>query len=429
MTLPDADRSESTARPRGDRRRDATDEPPPAASRRTRLVLILGALSAFGPLSIDMYLPGLPALREDFDAGASAAQLTLSACLLGLGAGQLLTGPVSDALGRRRPLLVGLAAYAVASLFCAIAPSIEALIALRFVQGFAGAAGIVIARAVVRDLHAGVAAARFFSLLMLVNGLAPILAPVFGGQLLRVTYWRGVFVALAVVGALLLLAGATGLGETHPPERRQTGGGRATAAAFRRLVTDRAFVGYTLSAGFALAAMFGYIAGSPFVLQEIHGVSPQLFSVLFGVNALGLVIAGQINGRLVGRVPLTRLLAAGLIAAATGGMTLLVVVAVGGIGLVGILPALFLVVASLGFVLPNATALALSAHPRIAGSASAMLGVLQYAIGAAAAPLVGIACEETALPMAVVIAALGAAALAAYLLLAQPGGRDPNRGE
>ena len=386
---------------------------------RVHLVVILGALSAFGPLSIDMYLPGLPELRRDFGTGASQTQLTLSACLLGLALGQMVAGPISDALGRRRPLFVGLAAYALTSLLCAVAPSVPALVGLRFGQGLAGAAGIVIARAVVRDLHSGVAAARFFSLLMLVNGLAPILAPLFGGQLLRVVSWRGVFVTLAAIGGLLLLA-ATRLAETLPADRRQTGGIRATLATFRRLLADRSFVGYALSAGLAIAAMFAYIAGSPFVLQEIHGVSPQRFSVLFGVNALGLVVASQVNGRLVGRVPLIRLLAAGLTANAAGGLGLLAAV-VGGFGLAAILPSLFVVVASLGFVLPNAAALALAAYPRSAGSASALLGVLHYAIGAAAAPLVGIAGERTAWPMAVVIAALGMTALATFVWL----GRRP----
>ncbi len=364
----------------------------PRKLRRAQLVFILGALSAFGPLSIDMYLPALPSLSRDFGTGASQAQLTLSACLLGLALGQVIAGPLSDELGRRRPLLVGLAAYALASLLCVVAPSVYVLVALRFIQGLAGAAGIVIARAIVRDLHSGVAAARFFSLLMLVNGLAPILAPIFGGLLLRFTSWRGVFIVLAIIGTLLLLA-------------------------------NRPFMGYALSCGLAFAAMFAYISGSPFVLQEIYGLSPQLFSVIFGTNALGLVTASQINGRLVGRVPPVRLLVAGLIATATGGVALLSVVTIGGIGLVGILPSLFVVVSSLGFVMPNATALALSDHPRIAGSASALLGVLQYAVGATVAPLVGAFGTATALPMAIVIGTLGCSALVVFVLFV--GGNRP----
>jgi DHA1 family bicyclomycin/chloramphenicol resistance-like MFS transporter len=391
---------------------------PPRTAHPAQLVIILGALSAFGPLSIDMYLPALPALGRDFGAGASAVQLTLSACLLGLAVGQLVAGSISDARGRRRPLLVGLGAYALASLLCLLAPSVPALVALRFVQGCAGAAGIVIARAIVRDLHTGVAAARFFSLLMLVNGLAPILAPLIGGQLLRFTSWRGVFAILAAIGVLLLLAAMYGLDETLPPERRQRGGLRVTLATFLRLLADRAFMGYALSSGLAFAAMFAYISGSPFVLQDIYGASPQVFSALFGLNALGLVTCSQINGRIVGRVSMRRLLALGLIGAASGALALLLAV-VAGFGLAGVLPSLFLVVASLGFVAPNATALALADHPHTAGSASALLGVLQFVIGAIAAPLAGIAGTATALPMALVIAALDVSALAVFVLLAR----------
>jgi DHA1 family bicyclomycin/chloramphenicol resistance-like MFS transporter len=313
--------------------------------RQLQLIIILGALSAFGPLSIDMYLPSLPSLTRDFGTGASQAELTLSACLLGLALGQTIAGPISDALGRRRPLLIGLAAYALASLLCVIAPSVYLLVALRFIQGLAGAAGIVIARAIVRDLYAGDDAARFFSLLMLVNGLAPILAPILGGLLLRFTSWRGVFVVLTVVGVLQFIGASSGLSETLPVEQRQSGGIQTTLATFRQLLTNRAFVGYALSCGLAFASMFTYISGSPFVLQNIYGLSPQLFSIAFGVNALGIMILGQVSGRLVGRVSPQKLLVSGLIINATGGLILLLVILQGHIGLIGILPALFLVVA------------------------------------------------------------------------------------
>lgn len=381
--------------------------------RHIRMVVILGALSAFGPLSIDMYLPSLPSLSRDLEASASAAQLTLSACVLGLALGQVIAGPLSDTLGRRRPLLVGLIAYILASLLCAVAPSISLLIALRLAQGAAGAAGIVIARAIVRDLYSGIAVARFLSILMLVSGIAPIAAPILGGLLLQVTSWRGVFLILALVVAVMLLAVLTGLHETLPPERRQRGELRTTLGSFRRLLSDRLFVGYALSCGLSFAAMFAYISGSPFVIQNLYGLSPQLFSLIFGTNALGIAIVGQVNGRLVGRVAPEKLLAGALTAIAVGGIALLLVV-IGQIGLIGILPALFVVVASQGMVFPNATALALADYPSMAGSASALLGVLQFAIGAAAAPLVGIAGTSTALPMAVVIATLGMSALITF---------------
>ncbi len=381
--------------------------------RHLRLVVILGSLSAFGPLSIDMYLPSLPSLSRDLEASPSTAQMTLSACLLGLALGQIIAGPLSDTLGRRRPLVVGLVAYILASLLCIVAPSISLLIVLRLVQGAAGAAGIVIARAIVRDLYSGIAVARFFSILMLVSGIAPIAAPIIGGLLLQVTSWRGIFLTLAFVVTVMLLAVLAGLHETLPPERRQRGELRTTLGNFRRLLTDRLFVSYALACGLSLAAMFAYISGSPFVFQNIYGLSPQVFSLIFGTNALGIAMVGQINGRLVGRVSPERLLACALTAIAVGGTALLLVVS-GQMGLIGILPALFVVVASQGMVLPNATALALADYPSMAGSASALLGVLQFAIGAAAAPLVGVAGTSTALPMAVVIAALGLSALITF---------------
>ena len=382
-------------------------------TRKAGLVFIIGALSAFGPFSLDMYLPGLPALSNDLGGTAWQAQLTLSACLLGLASGQIVVGPLSDRLGRRGPLLAGLLAYALASVLCALSPSMTALIGLRFVQGLAGAAGIVLARAVVRDLYSGAEAARFFALTMAINGLAPILAPVFGGALLTVTTWRSVFLVLAGIGAILLVAAFLGLRESLPPERRQNRGFGATLATFRTLLRDKAFMGYALSSGLAFAAMFAYISGSPFVLQNIYRVSPQVFSFVFAANAFGIVVASQVSGRLVGRVHPRRLLAIGMAGSLLGGVLLLTVV-LAGVGLVGILPAFFLVVASIGLIAPNSTALAMAEHPQAAGSASGLVGVVQYLIGAVASPLVGIGGSETALPVALTIAVLSVAAFGVF---------------
>ncbi|MGC4954912.1 multidrug effflux MFS transporter [Actinomadura citrea] len=392
---------------------------PPPAGRRPVLVLVLGALTAMAPLSIDMYLPALPRLSADLSTGAVQAQLTLTACVVGLAIGQAVAGPLSDRLGRRRPLLAGLAAYTAASLLCVAAPSVETLIALRLVQGAAGAAGIVIARAIVRDLYDGVAAARFFSVLMLVNGSAPILAPVLGGQFLRVVPWPGVFAVLAAIGVALFLGSLLGLAETLPPGRRETGGLRATAAVCRTLVRDRAFTGYGLAIGFSFAALFTYISGSPFVLQDIYGMSPQGFGIAFGVNSLGIVAAGQAGAALAGRVALTRLLAAGLAVVAAGGAVLVAAV-LAGWGLGGVLSGLFLVASGQGLIGPNATALALAGRPpRMAGTASALLGVAQFALGGAAAPLAGVAGPGTAVPMAVTIAALAVLAAAVTAVAAR----------
>ena len=396
------------------------EEAPARPSRRERLQLIgvLGALSALGPLSIDLYLPAFPALAADFGSRESSIQLTLTACLTGLALGQAFVGPLSDALGRRRPLLIGLALYLLASAVCALAPSTPALVAGRFLQGLAGAAGVVIARAVVRDLHGGSAAARFFSRLMLVTGLAPILAPVLGAELLRYTSWRGVFWVLTVVGVLLLALVVVGLRETLPPDRRRDGSLGDTARTYARLATDRVFMGYALSGGLAFAALFAYISGSSFVLQDVYGISPQGYALLFGVNSLGLTVMSQVNGRLVDRVPLRSLLRAGMIVTAVGGVLAVVAAATGLGGLTGIATALFLVASGLGFVMPNSTALALADHPEAAGTASALLGALQFVVGAVAAPLVGAFADGTALPMAVVIAVAGAGGLVALGVLA-----------
>jgi DHA1 family bicyclomycin/chloramphenicol resistance-like MFS transporter len=383
-----------------------------------RLIVVLGALTAIGPLSIDMYLPALPQMSADLSTGPVQTQLTLTACVAGLAIGQVVAGPLSDEWGRRRPLLIGLGAYAAASLLCAVAPTVQTLVGLRLIQGAAGGAGIVIGRAIVRDLYDGVALARVFSLLMLVMGVAPILAPVFGGQLLRITHWPGVFVTLGAIGVLLCLMALLGLRETLPPERRGNGGLRGTLVTFRGLVTDWAFLGYALSSGTAFAAMFTYISGSPFVLQDIYGLSPQSFSLVFGVNALGIVLAGQVGGILAGRVPLRLLLAVGLTMQVAGGLCLVVAVLTD-IGLLGVLPALFLVVAAQGLIGPNAMALALSGRPaQVAGSASALLGLTMFTIGGTTAPLAGVAGPDTALPMALVIAALALIAAAVATLRA-----------
>ena len=352
-------------------------------------MLLLGALSAFGPISMDTYLPGLPELADGVGASAAAAQLTLTTCLIGLAVGQVIAGPVSDALGRRRPLLGGLALFALASLACALAPDVWTLAAARLVQGAAGAAGIVIGRAVVRDLHEGSEMARFLALVLVVNGVAPIAAPIAGGQLLHVTDWRGIFLVLAGIGALLLAWTALMLRESLRPELRHGGGLATTLRVFGRLLSDRRFLGYVLACGFVFAAMFAYIAGSPFVLQDVYDVSEQGFSLVFGVNAAGIMALSWLSGRIVARVGPARVFVGGLALQGAGALAL-VIVAAADAGLAAVLVCLFCVVASIGLVLPSATTLALADHPDAAGSASGLLGVCQYLFGALAAPLVGL---------------------------------------
>lgn len=384
-----------------------------------KFILLIGGLSTFAPLSMDLYLPALPSLTRDLGGSASLVQLTLTACLLGLAAGQLIAGPLSDSMGRRRPLFVGLVAYSLASLLCAFAPSVPVLVVLRLIQGMAGAAGLVIAQAVVRDIYEGSDVARFLALTMLISGLAPIIGPVLGGQLLHFTSWRGAFVVLALIGIILLLASALGLPETLRPERRRPGGARETLSTFQGLVADRHFMGYALASGLTMGAVFTYVSGAPFVLEDIFRVSPQVFGLLFGANAMGIILLGQFGGRLVGRVESRMLLLAGLGVALTGGILLLAAVLLG-LGLTGVLPGFVLVVACQGLIGPNATALALADHPHQAGSASALLGLLRFVVGAAVAPLAGLGGTHTALPMAVVIAILEAAALSTFVLLTRP---------
>lgn len=371
-------------------------------SRRTLYAVVLGLLSAIGPFSIDMYLPSLPSMTAELHSSASAVQLSLTACMLGLALGQLLAGPLSDMRGRRGPLLIALVLYAISSLICAFSPNIGVLIALRFVQGLSGAAGIVISRAVVRDLFSGTEMIRFFSQLMLINGAAPIIAPVLGGQLLRFVSWRGVFVVLFALGIALLLFVFFALSETLPKERRQSGGLGKTLSTFKTFGSDKLFMGYVLSMGLVSAGMFGYISGSSFVLQDLFGVSAQGYSLIFAMNGLGIIIASQITGRLAVKLNVERMFCFGLGLAFAGGLALLLSSLLGG-GLAAIAISLFFVVSSVGIVSTTSTSLALQNAGKAAGSASALIGLLQFVLGAAASPLAGLGGSGTAVPMAVTI--------------------------
>ncbi|KAB8164674.1 Bcr/CflA family multidrug efflux MFS transporter [Streptomyces sp. 3MP-14] len=387
------------------------------------IVLILGSLSALPPLSIDMYLPALPEVADSLGTGASTVQLTLTACLLGLGLGQLVVGPMSDQLGRRWPLIVGMACYVVASVACAFAPTVEILTACRLVQGLAGSAGVVIARAIVRDLYSGVAMARFFSTLMLVSGVAPILAPVFGGQLMRFTDWRGIFLVLAVTGVILIAVVIRWLPETLPPERRDSGGVPAALRAMGGLFRDRVFTGHLLVGSLVFAALFAYVAASPFVVQEIYGASPQTYSMVFMANSIALVLMSQVNGKiLVGRVSVHRIMTTGLVLITLSAVALLVMTTgvFGEANLLAISIGLFFLMGSMPLVLPNANSEGLDRTPHAAGAASALLGATQFFVGAAASPLVGVAGEETAVPMAVVQLVAVLAGAVAYVALCRP---------
>jgi len=376
-----------------------------------RLVLVVGGLSIFGPLCIDMYLPALPQISRDLHAGTSAVQLTLTACLIGIALGQLVVGPISDREGRRGPLLVGIGAFVLSSTACAFVSNVYLLDGLRFVEGMGGAAGIVIARAIVRDLFEGVTAARFFSNLMLVTGLGPIVAPQIGAEVLQFTSWRGIFLALAVVGAGLFVTALTKAPETLPAERRHTGGLHATAQIVGRVVRDRSFVGYALVSSAGFGAILAYISGSSFVLQDIYHLSPQMFGLVFAMNAVALVVAAQINGHLVHRLGSGALLTFGLLVMAAGATSFLLAVSTHWLGLAAVLPSLVALLFGLGFVSPNALALAMQNHANAAGVASALLGSLQFLVGATVAPIVGVSGNHDALPMGFVMVGLAGAAI------------------
>jgi DHA1 family bicyclomycin/chloramphenicol resistance-like MFS transporter len=388
-----------------------------------RTVVVLGLLSTFGPLSLDLYLPALPQLADDLGASASLAQLSITACLVGLAVGQLVAGPLSDRLGRRRPLIVGLVAFLLASVACALAPTAAVLVLLRLVQGLAGAAGIVISRAIARDLYSGRALMIFFSRLLLVAGLAPVIAPVLGGQLTRIMTWRGIFGVLAGFGAVLLLAGLFGLKETLPPERRIVGSFRRTLQGYNTLLHDRFFVGCALSSGLAGASMFAYIAGSTFVLQRIYGMSPQGFSLVFGCISLGLVTAAQGGARLALVWPLPRVLGFGLTINLFGATALLITV-ISGLSVAALIGALVIMVCAVGLIFPTANALAMADYPDLAGTASSLQGLSQFVFGAIAAPLVGIAGEQTALPLGIVATSVSLCAMTSFVSLVLPVARS-----
>lgn len=393
--------------------------PEPSRSERLRLILLLGSLIALGPLTIDTYLPALPAITGDLAASPSVVQLTLTGTLIGLALGQLIIGPLSDTLGRRGPLLAGIAVHAVASALCAVAPTVGALGALRVLQGVGAAAGSVVAMAIVRDLFTGRAAATLLSRLILVMGVAPVVAPALGGEILRFGSWRWVFGALAAVSVVLLAVAARQLRETLPPQRRRPAGLVSMARTSLRLLRDRVFVGLVLVAGLGFSALFAYIAGSSFVFQEQYGLSQQAFGLLFGVGAFWLIAATQLNAYLLRRSEPRTLLLVAIAFGVFAGAVLLVAASTGLGGLFGLLVPLWLVLAAVGLAIPNAPALALSRHGEAAGTAASLLGAAQFGIGGVVSPIVG-ALGNDAVAMGTVVFAGLALALLVLVTVVRP---------
>lgn len=392
----------------------------PSADRVLPALLLL--LTVFGPISMDLYLPALPALTAELGAATSVAQLTVTACLIGLAAGQLIAGPVSDRYGRRGILLIGIVAYIVTSTLCAISPTVELLIAARFVQGLAGGVGIVIAQAAGRDVFSGRELIRFYARLTVVGGFAAVVGPLLGGLLNTIIDWRGLFVFLAVIGTAILIAALARFRETLPIEARTTGGLTRTLSDYRTLLRDRVFVGAVLNQGLMYAALFAYLSGATFVLQDIYGLSPLGYALAFGANSAGFMVFGHLAGRSSERGHVHAVLAAGVAVATAGAIGLLAA------GLVPmplwvVLASLFALAAGVSISSPPATTLALIGYPQIAGTASSLLGMVRFGFGGIAAPLVGVAGALSILPLGVVTVTTTALAAVALVLIGTAQGR------
>lgn len=383
------------------------------------MLILLGAVIAIGPLSIDMYLPGLPAIEKSLAGQPGSAEFTLAGFFVGLALGQLFYGPLSDRFGRKKPLLAGLVIYVAASCGCALAGSVTELVAWRFLEALGGCAGMVVVRAVVRDRCTAREAAQAFSMLMLVMGVAPILAPLAGGWIVAGLGWRAVFVTLAVFGVVLMAAiwrGLEDVARARPVPLSFAQVGRDYAA----LLNSRSFLGYTLIGGLAFAGMFAYIAGSPFVLMEIYGVPPEYYGWLFGLNALGLICAGQLNARFLKNTPLTVLLRRALWGPALAGLMLAGAALAGWLPLVLVLGGFFVYLAGLGFIGPNSTAAAMATHGQQAGAASALMGSLQFGLATLAGALVGMLHDGSARPLMLVMVLCGVGAWLAQRWMVAP---------
>jgi DHA1 family bicyclomycin/chloramphenicol resistance-like MFS transporter len=391
-------------------------------ARQTELIILLGTLTAFAPMSIDMYLPALPSIGVTFSATAGQVQLSLASFFLGMAAGQAFYGPLTDRFGRKRPLFAGLSLFVIASAGCALSASIDMLIALRFFQALGGCSGPVIARAVVRDLFDPREAVRVFSLMVLVLGVSPVLAPLVGAQILRFFDWRIIFGITTLFGASALAATAWRLPETHRPEHMRPLALKPVLEAYRVLITDGSFIGYALTGATGLGAMFAYIAGSPFVFIDYFHVPATQYGAFFGVNALGFVMAAQLNVRLSKRFETGVVIRTALIFQTIASLLLAAGTWTGSIGLYGTASLIFIYMACAGSLFPNTTAMAMAGHADKAGSASALIGTLQFTLAAIAASTVGALNNATPLPMAATIAACGVFAFAFHWLLI-PGAR------
>ena len=386
------------------------------SAQRFKYIVILGALAALGPFTIDLYLPAFPNVAEDLNASDAAIQITLTATLVGFALGQLIVGPLADAFGRRRPLLIATGVHVIASLAVAFAPTIELVTIGRVFQGIGAAGSGVVAMAIVRDLFAGQRLIRMLSRLALVWGLAPVLAPVIGSQLLRIVDWRGIFIVLAGFGLAMVIVAAFFMIETLPAERRGAFSGRAVARRYRHLVRDRSFVGAALLGSMVFTALFGYLSSSSFVLQDLFGLSAQEFGIAFGVNSLGLVAATQISARLMRRFAPKSVATAGVLIMSAGALSLFVAGLVDG-GLAWVLVSLFFVVSPLGIIMPTVQVTALANHAEEAGTAASLIGALNSLVPGLVTPLIGVMGVSVMSMASVMVGALAIAHLALWFIV------------
>jgi DHA1 family bicyclomycin/chloramphenicol resistance-like MFS transporter len=381
-----------------------------------RAALMLATFSALGPFTVDMYLSSLPTMMDDFNTTASFIQSSLTASLLGLGVGQLVAGPLSDVHGRRKPLLISMLLYFLISIACAFSPSISVFIVLRFIQGFVASSGLVISRAIVRDHYSGVEMVKFMALLTMISNVAPLISPTAGSAVTTFTSWIGVFIFLGLLG--LLLTGITiwGIKESLPVEQRVPSNFREVLRNYGSLLRDRSFMGYALVNGILFSGVFAYVSGTPFIYQNMYGISPQLFSVLFALNGLGIILGSQLVKRLAGRMNERRIFRIGLLLAFITTAAILIFVLVHG-PFVALFISIFLFALSIGMIGPVSFTLAMESQGHIAGSAAAVLGTLQFALGAVTSPLVGIAGENSAVPFGITIFITSILAVISYFIL------------
>ena len=363
---------------------------------------MLALYSALGPFTVDMYLSSFPEIMKYFGTNASMVQASLTASLLGLSIGQIVMGTLSDVHGRRKPLLVSMILYFIASIGCAFAPSIGTFIAVRFIQGFFAAAGLVISRAIVRDLYSGVELTKFFALLTTIASVTPLLSPLAGGVVTSFTSWIGVFIFTAILGVYLTIITFRNINETLPIEKRIQSTFRELCNNYKKLFLNRPFMGYALVSGIIFAGIFAYVSGSPFIYQNIYGVSPQVFSLLFSLNGIGLLLASQLTKFLAGRIHSRTIFLIGLYSAFLASIAVLIVVLTHG-PLFALVISLFLFNSSNGIIGPMSFTLAMESQGHIAGTASALLGILPFLFGSVVSPLVGIAGEFSALPLGIII--------------------------